>query len=165
MELPGLGDVLKSCRPTGSSQANILRALLAVQEALGAVPPDAIPKIARALAVTDATVAGVLSFYPDLRSRPAGCRLIRVCLGESCVANHSGRVLAALEAGLKIGVGDTTPDGRFTLERVYCVGNCAVSPTVMIDEEVRGRLTASEVPALIEEFTGKAITGQDSPSR
>ena len=146
----------------GTSPANILQTLLAAQEALGAVPHSAIPEIARRLELTEADVAGVLSFYPDLRARPAGRQVIRVCLGESCMANHSDRVLAALRDALKIKVGETTPDGRFTLERVYCVGNCAVAPSVMIDEEVHGRVTPSQVPGLIKEFSGKAISGQHS---
>jgi len=157
---PGLAEAFAGCRPTRSSRANILRTLLAIQEATGAVPIGAIPQIARALEVTDADVAGVLSFYPDLRTHPAGRRLIRVCLGESCVANHSDRVLAALQAALNIGVGETTPDGRFTLERVYCVGNCAVSPTVMIDEEIHGLVTPAQVSELIRESSGETVSGQ-----
>lgn len=149
---------------TGTSSANILQALLAAQEALGAVPHSAIPEIARSLEVTEADVAGVLSFYPDLRGCPAGRRVIRVCLGESCMANHSDRVQAALQAALKIDVGETTPDGRFTLERVYCVGNCAVAPSVMIDEEVHGRVTPSKVSGLIRESSGEAVSDQHSAS-
>ena len=149
---------------TGTSPGNILQALLDMQAALGAVPHSAIPEIARSLEVTEADVAGVLSFYPDLRGRPAGRHVIRVCLGESCMANHSDRVLAALRDALKINVGETTPDGRFTLERVYCVGNCAVAPSVMIDEEVHGRVTPSQVSELIRESGGEPVSGQHSDS-
>lgn len=149
---------------TGTSPGNILQALLDMQAALGAVPHSAIPEIARSLEVTEADVAGVLSFYPDLRGRPAGRHVIRVCLGESCMANHSARVLAALRDALKINVGETTPDGRFTLERVYCVGNCAVAPSVMIDEEVYGRVTPSKVSGLIRESSEEAASDQHSAS-
>jgi NADH:ubiquinone oxidoreductase subunit E len=102
--------------------------------------------------VTDADVAGVLSFYPDLHTRPRGRHLIRICMGESCLANHCTRVLSAMGDELRIGLNATTPDGRFTLERVYCVGNCAVSPSVMVDDEVHGRVTSSDVPALLEKY-------------
>ena len=131
---------------------NILRSLLAVQEAVGYVPPGMIGDIARHVGVTDADVAGVLSFYPDLRTRPCGRHLIRICMGESCLANHCTRVLSSLGEELRIGLNATTPDGRFTLERVYCVGNCAVSPSVMVDDEVHGRVTPSDVPGLLEKY-------------
>ena len=131
---------------------NVLESLLVVQEALGYVPLSAVAEIARALEVTEADVAGVLSYYPDLRTRPTGRHLIRVCTGESCVANHCDRVLTALREKLGINLSETTPDGRFTLERVYCVGNCAVSPTVMVDEQVHGRVTPADVPQLLQEF-------------
>ena len=131
---------------------NILGSLWAVQEALGYVPPGTIGDIAHHVGVTDADVAGVLSFYPDLRTRPCGRHLIRICMGESCLANHCTRVLSALGEELRIGLNATTPDGRFTLERVYCVGNCAVSPSVMVNNEVHGRVTPSDVPALLEKY-------------
>ncbi len=141
--------LLERCR---TSPPNILHTLLAVQEQLGSVPPGAVPAVARALQVTEADVAGVLSFYPDLREKSAGRHLIRVCLGESCVANHCRLVLSALAEELRIGLGATTADNRFTLDKVYCVGNCAVAPTVMIDEQVHGRVSPGDVPGMLEKY-------------
>ncbi len=141
--------VVQRCR---MSPPNILQTLLAVQDQLGCVPPEAVPEIARIVGVTEADVAGVLSFYPDLYSRPAGRHVIRVCLGESCVANHGRRVLTALAEELRIGLGATTADKRFTLEKVYCVGNCAVGPTVMVDEQVHGRVAPGDVPGMLEKY-------------
>ncbi|TKB81445.1 MAG: formate dehydrogenase [Nitrospira sp.] len=135
-----------------TSPPNILQSLLAVQAHLGYVPTDVAPEMARALQVTEADVAGVLSFYPDLHLRQAGRHRVRVCVGESCVANHGSRVLTALAEELRIGLGATTPDKRFTLERVYCVGNCAVSPTVVIDDQVHGRVTPSDIPTLLSPY-------------
>jgi NADH:ubiquinone oxidoreductase subunit E len=141
--------LLQRCR---TSPPNILQTLLAVQQELGSVPPEAVPEIARTLDVTEADVAGVLSFYPDLRSKHAGRHLVRVCLGESCVANHCRSVLTALAEELRIGLGATTSDKRFTLEKVYCVGNCAVAPTVMIDDQVHGRVAPGDVPGILERY-------------
>jgi NADH:ubiquinone oxidoreductase subunit E len=129
---------------------NILKTLLAIQSELGHVAPASVPDIAGALGVTDAEVAGVLSGYPDLRTEAPGRHVVRVCQGESCVANHCGRVLKELEKKLGVGLGGTTRDGRFTLEKVYCVGNCAASPTVMIGEDVYGRVTPEAVGALLK---------------
>jgi NADH:ubiquinone oxidoreductase subunit E len=131
---------------------NILKTLLTVQEELGYIPLASVPEIAAALGVTDTEVAGVLSFYPDLRTKAAGRHVVRVCQGESCVANHCKRVVTELEKKLGVGLGETTKDGRFTLEKVYCVGNCAVSPTVMIDEEVYGRVSPDEVTTLLKDY-------------
>lgn len=131
---------------------NILGALLAVQAERGYVPHESVPEIAAVLGVTDADVAGVLSFYPDLRTNAPGRHVVRVCLGESCVANHCKRTLKELEKTLGVRLGETTRDGRFTLEKVYCVGNCAVSPSVMIDEDVHGRVVPASVSSVLKDY-------------
>lgn len=141
--------VLAQCR---TDPPNILDTLLAVQAKLGHVPPTTLPEIARALEVTEADVLGVLSYYPELRAHPAGRHVIRVCTGESCMANHCGRLTEALAEELRVGMGATTPDGRFTLEKIYCVGNCAVGPSVMIDEDVHGRVAPADVPQLLQGY-------------
>ena len=131
---------------------NILDTLLAVQAKIGHVPQAALPEIARTLQVTEADILGVLTYYPELRTNPTGRHLIRVCTGESCMANHCGRLTEALAEELRIGMGATTPDGRFTLEKIYCVGNCAVGPSVMIDEDIHGRVTPADVPGLLQGY-------------
>lgn len=150
--------ILDRCR---TKPPNILQTLIAVQVELGYVPLEAVPELARALGVTEADIAGVLSFYPDLRTQPTGRHLIRVCTGESCVANHCSRVLDALRERLGIDVGQTTPDDRFTLERVYCVGNCAVSPTVMVDEQVHGRVVELDIGSLLNEYQVENVSFDD----
>ncbi len=147
---PTLEEVLESCRPVPPAKPNTLQVLLAVQEVLGFVSAKWVPRIAQALGVTDAQVAGVLSYYPDLHTDSPGRCVIQVCMGESCTANHGGRVLRAIQDLLSIDVGDTTPGGRFTLSKVYCVGNCAVSPTVIVGEELHGRVMPSQIPSILE---------------
>ncbi len=134
------------------TKGNMLQRAVALQTSAGCVSREAIPELARELQATEAQVSGVVSFYPDLRQRRTGRHVVRVCLGESCMANHGTRLLRALEEQLRIGLNETTPNGRFTLERVYCVGNCAVGPTVLIDEELRGRVLAEDVPYLLEKY-------------
>jgi NADH:ubiquinone oxidoreductase subunit E len=149
---PRLAEALESCRPLPPAKPNILKTLLAVQSAKGHVPTSAIPQIAQVLGVTDAQVAGVLSYYSDLRTQSPGRHLIRVCMGESCTANHGGLVLRAIQEHVRVEGGGTAPEGRFTIEKMSCAGNCAVSPTVMIDEDLCGRVTPSDVPALLEPY-------------
>ena len=149
-ETMALQSVLEQHRPCDGQHANILRTLLAVQQVLGYVPPSAIGPVADALRVSEADVAGVLSYYPDLHAEPRGRQIVRVCLGEACVANRSLDVLAEFQRVLGIGIGETTKDGRATLERVYCLGNCGVGPTVMVDETIYGRMSALDVENLMK---------------
>ena len=141
--------ILEQCR---TDPPNVLDTLLAVQAKLGHVPPTALPEIARAMEVTEADIAGVLSYYPELRTHLPSRHLIRVCTGESCVANHCSRLTAALAEELRIGMGATTPDGRFTLEKIYCVGNCAVGPSIMIDDDVHGRVSPDDIAELVKGY-------------
>ena len=150
-----VADLLNEARTQSRGEGdppNILKTLLTVQAELGYVPPASVPEIAAALGVTDAEVAGVLSYYPGLRTQAPSRHVVRVCQGESCVANHCGRVLKELEKKLGVSFGETTRDGRFSLEKVYCVGNCAVSPNVMIDEDAHGRVTPSSVSSLLRDY-------------
>ena len=147
-----LAEALESCRPVPPDKPNILKTLLAVQSALGYVPTSGIPQIAQMLGVTDAQVAGVLSYYSDLRTQSPGRHLIRVCMGESCTANHGARVFLALQEYVRVTVGDPTQADRFTVEQMSCAGNCAVSPTVMIDEDLCGRVTPSGIQSLLEPY-------------
>jgi NADH:ubiquinone oxidoreductase subunit E len=147
-----LAEALEPYRPALPDKPNILKALLAVQSALGHVPTTAIPQIAQTLGVTDAQVAGVLSYYSDLRTQLPSRHLIRVCRGESCTANHGALVLRAIRDHVPVTVEGRTNAERFTLEQMSCAGNCAVSPTVMIDEDLYGRVTPSDVPSLLEPY-------------
>ncbi len=131
---------------------NILKALLALQERLGHVPAEAIPDIAHALDTTTAQVAGVLSYYPDLRVTAPGRHLIRICMGESCYANGCGRLLRELQDRLRTDAGETTAGGKFTLDTMSCAGNCAVSPTMLVDRDLYGRVLPSQLETVLERY-------------
>jgi NADH:ubiquinone oxidoreductase subunit E len=147
-----LAEAIETCRPVPPDKPNILKTLLAVQSALGHVPASGIPQIAQVLGVTDAQVAGVLSYYSDLRTQSPGRHLIRVCMGESCTANHGVRVLHAIQDHVRVAVGDRAQAERFTVEQMSCAGNCAVAPTVIVDDEVHGRVVPSQLAALLERY-------------
>ena len=135
-----------------SEPPTILKALLTLQERLGYVPIEAVPDIAHILGVTTAQVAGVFSYYPDLRVTAPGRHLIRVCMGESCYANGCGRLLREFQDRLRVDVGETAAGGKFTLQTMSCAGNCAVSPSVMIDRDLHGRLLPSQLDTLLERY-------------
>lgn len=129
----------------------MLQALLTIQQANGYVPVEALPQIAHALTVTEADIAGVLSYYPDLRTSPPGRHVIRVCMGESCMANHCPAVFRVAQDYVRLKIGETKGNA-FTLEKVYCMGNCALSPTLVVDQDIYGRVEPAQVPALLERY-------------
>ncbi len=127
----------------------LLPVLRALQEAFGYVDPRAVPLVADALNVSRAEVHGVLGFYADLRTAPAGERVVRVCRAEACQASGAGALVAHACDRLGVGLGETTADGAVTLEQVFCLGNCALSPSVMVDGRVVGRVDAARFDELV----------------
>lgn len=133
----------------------LIEVLHAIQAELGHVPPAAVPLVAAELNLSRAEVHGVVSFYHFFRSTPPGAHTVSVCRAESCQA-VGGEALAE-HARTRLGVDfhETTPDGRFSLEPVYCLGNCACSPAVMIDDRLHGRVTPERFDALLSEADRK----------
>ena len=122
-----------------------------VQDRLGHVPRDAVPEIAKVLNLSRAEVHGVVTYYHHFRSEPAGRTVVQVCRAESCKSMGGDALLA--HAALHLGCNEhgTTADGAYTLEPVYCLGLCAVSPAVMIGDEVHARMTPQRFDELIAE--------------
>lgn len=137
-----------------STAGGLLPLLHAIQDALGYVPPEAVPGIARALNLSRAEVHGVVSFYHHFRSEPPGRHVLQVCRAEACQSMGADTLLAHLRKTLGIDFHQTTADGAVTLEPVYCLGNCACAPAVMVDGQVRGRLTPQRAEALVAELQG-----------
>lgn len=133
----------------GARRAPLLEVLIEVQHRLGWVPPAAIPVVASALNLSRADVHGVVTFYHHLRNAPPGRRVLRVCRAESCQAAGGRAVEEHASRRLGIDFGATTPDGAVTLEAAHCLGLCAMSPAVMIDDEVHGRVTAERLDELL----------------
>ena len=129
----------------------LLPLLHAIQDDLGYVPQDAYLPISKALALSVAEVHGVVTFYHHFRTHPAGRHILQVCRAESCQAMGSAKLEAAIKAKLGIDYHQTTADGAITLEPIYCLGNCACSPAVMMDDEVYGRMDNQKMAELISE--------------
>lgn len=132
----------------------LLLVLHAVQRRLGFVPDDAVPYIAERLNLSRAEVHGVLSFYHHFRRAAPGRHVIRICQAESCQAMGAEHLTHCAQERLGIQFHETTPDGAFSLEPVYCLGNCACSPAVMIGEELFGRVSPEQFDALLAERGG-----------
>jgi formate dehydrogenase subunit gamma len=117
----------------------LLPILHAVQEAFGFIPEAAVPQIAKALTLSKAEVHGVVSFYHDFRAAPAGRHVLKLCRAEACQAVGADAVADRIKAALGIDWHETTPDGRVTLEPVFCLGLCACGPAAMVDGRLVGR--------------------------
>lgn len=113
------------------------------------VPREAVPQIADELNLSRADVHGVVSYYHDFRSEPPGDTVIKICQAESCQAMGSRALTAHASKTLGVALNETTPDGRFTLEPVYCLGNCACSPALMVNDRVLGRVDTTAFDQLI----------------
>ncbi|MFC4728188.1 formate dehydrogenase subunit gamma [Coralloluteibacterium thermophilus] len=133
----------------------LLPILHEVQDALGYVPEGAVAPIAAALNVSRADVHGVVSFYHHFRKRPPGRHVLQVCAAEACQAMGARALQAHAERVLGMRHG-TTADGAITLEPVYCLGNCALSPAVMLDGALHGRVDPERLDRLIDACRGDA---------
>jgi formate dehydrogenase subunit gamma len=127
----------------------LLPLLHAIQAEAGFVPPAAIEPIAQALALSPAEVYGVISFYHDFRTTAPGKHTLHICRAESCQAMGSRALEQQAKATLGIDYHETSADGAVSLEPAYCLGNCACSPSVRVDNEVYGRLDSEQLAALL----------------
>ena len=117
----------------------LLPILHALQAAHGHVPAEAHGPIAAALNITRAELHGVISFYHDFRDKPAGVHVVKICRAEACQAVGANALSEAVLAKLGLDWHGTTPDGRVTVEPVYCLGLCACGPAAMVDGALKGR--------------------------
>jgi formate dehydrogenase subunit gamma len=129
----------------------LLPILHAVQEALGCVPPEVIPVLADELNLSRADVHGVVSFYHDFRSEPAGRTVVRICRGEACQAVGAHRLVNHLQRSRGVALGETSPDGSVTVEQVFCLGNCALGPAAQVNGRLQGRLDEVRLSAIFDE--------------
>jgi formate dehydrogenase subunit gamma len=142
-----VNSALQKCR---AEPGPLLEVLHAVQSELGHVPAAAVPPIADALNLSRAEVHGVVSFYHHFRGTAPGSTVVQLCRAEACQSMNARALEEHATRRLGVPCGETTPDGRVTLEAVYCLGNCACAPAMMVNGELHGRVT----PARFDELVG-----------
>lgn len=130
----------------------LLPILHAIQDQFGYVPAEATPLIAKSLNLSRAEVHGVISFYHHFRTTPSGKHILQICRAESCQAMGSRELEAQAKAVLGIDYHQTTADGAISLEPVYCLGNCACSPSVRVGDQVQGRMNTTQLEVLMAEL-------------
>lgn len=149
-----------------SRPGSLIELLHSLQNALGFIPRAAVPAIAEALNLSRAEVHGVVSYYPHLREQPHGRTLIQICRAEACKSRGADALFAHAQATLGCQAHGTSADGSVTLEPVYCLGLCAQSPAVMVDEsEVHARMTEGRLDALLAEIQQEQLETKADKTR
>jgi formate dehydrogenase subunit gamma len=148
--------VLGICAQLKSMAAPLIPILHAVQEKVGFIPKEAVPLIARELNLSVAEVHGVVSFYHYFRQDSGGRHIVHLCRAEACQAVGAPGLEAHAKRTLGVDFHGTTRDGAIRLEPVYCLGNCALGPSIMIDHELHGRVSAERFDELMHDARATA---------
>ena len=154
------GDILK--KPEGSAitdpakQSMMLAALYIAQDQTGYLTKEAVRQVAKRLGVTAGEVYSTASFYTLFRIEPVGKHVIQVCEGLSCYLNDGAeRVVEYVSTKLGIQPGETTPDGRFTLETVQCLASCGTAPAMRVNDQLYENLTPASIDDILERLMGE----------
>ena len=148
-EEEALKHVASKLESYAEQRGNLIPILQMVQETLKYLPPQAIKVVADHLQILECEVYGVATFYNQFRFHPPGKHPIKVCLGTACHVRGGDIILENFERKLEIHSGETTPDREFSIEKVACVGCCALAPVAIIDETVHGHMAPSKVEGLL----------------
>ncbi len=147
--IPVIDDIIAQKQ---GERGSLIPVLQSTQNLLGYLPKPILVHISEKLAIPYSEVAGVVTFYSFFSTTPRGKHTIRVCMGTACYVRGGKEVLEALSKELKIGVGETTADGLFSLEVGRCFGACGLAPVVMVDEDVHQRVKESQIKSLLEPY-------------
>lgn len=144
------------CDANGNLEGELINILHRTQETFGYLPAEVQEVIAEKLEISAAKVYGVVTFYSFFTMIPRGEYPISICTGTACYVRGAETVLAEFKKLLGINVGETSPDGKFSLNCLRCVGACGLAPVVLVGEKTYGRVAPDDVSGIIDEFTGKS---------
>lgn len=152
-----LADTKKIIQRYRKQKGVLIPILQDIQAAYGYVPKESIDLLSRELSIYPVEIYGVLTFYTQFHLMPQGEHIIKACQGTACHVMGGKDILNYLMEKFKVGEGQTTPDGMFTLERVACLGCCGMAPVVMVDNDFYGRCTIQEVETLLDKYRPKKV--------
>ena len=135
----------------------LMIALHRIQETFGYIDDSAMTMLGKLFNVSRAEVHGVTSFYQDYKTKKPGKYTVKVCQAEACQAMGSDKLIEEIKAFLGTDFHGTSDDGNFTLEAVYCLGNCACSPNIMVDKQTYGRVSIEGFKALADSLAKEAV--------
>lgn len=133
-------------------KSNLIQILQAVQGKDDYLSPEAVGMISEHLRVSRSYIYGVATFYSQFKFNPLGRHSIRICLGTACHVQGGDFLLNALQSEIDITPGETTEDGKFDLERVACLGCCALAPVVMIDNTIHSRMSVIKLKEMLDRY-------------
>jgi len=136
----------------GKDSTKAIPVLQAVQEQFRYVPLEVIERIAATTEMTESQLYGVATFYSQFRLKPIGEKLVKVCHGTACHVGGAEGLTEALESRLGIKGGENTPDMKYTLDSVACVGCCSLAPVVMVDDKTYGKLDRKKAAQIIDDL-------------
>jgi len=145
----GINTVLKKYR---RDRDNLIPILQGIQRKNGYISKEAVNEISDYLDISENEIYGVTTFYTQFRFQRPGDHIVKVCQGTACHVRGGKRIKDEVTRYLGIKTGETTPDYRFSLERVACFGSCALSPVVVVDDKVYGRMTPQKVKQILEKI-------------
>jgi len=137
------------------NRGSLIPVLQDIQEDFGYLSEETVEELARLMDISANEIYGVATFYTQFRFNPPGQHSIQSCQGTACHVRGGQQILKELEQRLGITAGQTTADGRFDLERLACLGCCALAPVVAVDGKVHARMTAKKIPSLLSQYPGK----------
>jgi formate dehydrogenase subunit gamma len=147
---------LAVCARHGNKPDELLEIFHEMQHELGFIPEDTLPIVARALNRSRAEIYGVLTFYHDFHRHPVGKHVVKICRAEACQSMGTDELCRHAESKLNVPLGGTTADGAVTIEQVFCLGNCALSPAVMVGEKLYGRVDPKRFDEIISSLEKEA---------
>jgi NADH-quinone oxidoreductase subunit E len=150
--LSGIKDILKR-HP--ANRGSLIPVLQDIQEDFGYLSEETVEELARLMGISANEIYGVATFYTQFRFNPPGQHSIRSCQGTACHVRGGNQILTELEQRLGITAGQTTTDGRFDLERLACLGCCALAPVVAVDGKVHARMTAKKIPSVLSQYNSR----------
>ncbi len=136
----------------GKDESFLIQNLEQIQTALGYLPEDVQSYLAEAMDIPLSKIYGVVTFYSLFTTEPIGKHKISICLGTACYVKGAGDILSEFERQLSVKVGETTKDGKFTLQACRCLGACGLAPVLNVNGKVFGRLTTDDVAGIIGQF-------------
>ncbi len=136
----------------GRERDDLIPVLQHIQKEFGYISSEAVAAISRHLRISENQIFGVSSFYAQFRFSPPGRHSVKVCSGTACHVKGGATLLDSVQVGLGVTCGETTPDKRFDLERVACLGCCALSPVVQIDDKIFSKITVNKLSELLKYY-------------
>ena len=137
---------------TRTQQKDLIHILHLIQSEFGYIPPEAVGAVSEHLRISESEIYGVLTFYNAFSLTPKGEFTITVCLGTACHVRGGPQIVEEMERKLDVKVGETTPDEKFTLETVNCLGCCAIGPVVVVNQKYYSHITLDKIDSILKEY-------------